>query len=557
MKAVDPRLLRHGAAGRRYLVLCAAGTICSGVLVVVGAFAISDLIIGPFEHGTGLDSATGPLIVLAMVVFARSLLAWGTQVAAHRAAAGVKSELRSELLRHTVRLGPAWLARQRAGHLATVAAQGIEALDGYFAQYLPALLSASVLPATVLVVIATQDPLSAAIIVVTLPLIPLFGMLVGRGTRQATQRQWRTLAVLGGHFLDVVQGLPTLLLFNRAKPQVATIRRRAEAHRTATMSTLRIAFLSSAMLEFVATISVAIVAVSIGLRLIDTSIGLRTALVVLILAPEAYWPLRQVAAQFHASAQGVAAAGAVFDVLAEPVPGPAQASAAVPDLTRSTVRIEGLRVDHDRDGAALADLDLVIRPGEYVAVTGPSGSGKTTLLWVLMRFLTPSAGRVLLDGPHGVVDLADVDPDLWRHHVSWVPQDPWLAPASIAHNVRLARPDADAAAVARALQLADAAEFVAELPDGADTVLGENGHGLSAGQRQRIALARAFLRDAPLVLLDEPTAHLDRDSEAAIAAALRRLARNRTVLAVAHRPALLTGSDRLVHLDRRTARATA
>jgi thiol reductant ABC exporter CydD subunit len=559
VKALDPRLLRHAAATRRYLAVSTAIAVSSGALVIVGTFAISELVVRPFQDRASLSDERGPLMVLALVVVLRGALAWSGQVAAHRAAAEVKSQLRRGLLEHTVRLGPSWLARQQVGDLATLATSGTDAIDGYFAQYLPALLTAAILPVSVIAVIMSQDVLAGVIVVLTLPLIPFFGVLVGLGTERATRQQWRTLTVLGGHFLDVVRGLPTLLLFGRAHAQVEAIRRRAEENRKATMRTLRLAFLSSAALEFVATISVAVVAVSIGLRLVDGAIGLRTGLVVLILAPEAYWPLRQVAAQFHASAEGLAAAESMFAVIDTPARAPSQPSSSVPvlDMASTTLRIEGVSVQYDRDRPALAGLDLVVRPGEFMGIAGPSGSGKTTLLWVLLRFVVPSAGRVLLDGPHGRIDLADLDPDVWRQHVAWVPQEPWLAPASITENVLLARPEADSAALARALRLANATEFVAKLPDGAATVLGEHGYGLSAGERQRIALARAFLRDAPLVLLDEPTAHLDAASEAAVASAVRRLGRRRTVIAVAHRPALLTGSDRLIHVGVVPERASA
>lgn len=319
------------------------------------------------------------------------------------------------------------------------------------------------------------------------------------------------------------------------------------------MRTLRLTFLSSAALEFVATISVAIVAVSIGLRLLGGSLDLRTGLVVLILAPEAYWPIRQVGAHFHASAEGVAAAESIFAVLETPA-SPAAQGVAV-DLARTTLRIEGVSVGYDRDRPAVAGVDLVVCPGDFVGVAGPSGCGKTTLLWLLLGFIAPSTGRIVLDGPHGRIDLADIDPELWRAQLAWVPQEPWLAPVSIAENVRLARPDADGAAVDRALGLAHADQFVAGLPNGTATVLGENGIGLSAGERQRIALARAFLRDAPLVLLDEPTAHLDPATEAAVADAVRQLARYRTVIAVAHRPALLADSDRIVFIAEHPERA--
>ena len=553
MKTLDPRLLRYASTARRYLAIETAIAVCSGALLIVQAFAVSELVVRPFQQHVGLGEVHGPLIVLGLVVICRSSLAWAGQVAAHRAAADVKSQLRRGMLKHAVRLGPSWLARQQSGELATSATYGIDAMDGYFAQYLPALATAAVVPAAVIAVVLSQDVLAGLIILATLPLIPFFAVLIGRGTERTTRRQWRTLAVLGGHFLDVVQGLPTLLLFGRATAQVEAIRRRADEHRRATMRTLRLTFLSSAALEFVATISVAIVAVSIGLRLLGGSLDLRTGLVVLILAPEAYWPIRQVGAHFHASAEGVAAAESIFAVMETPAS--QLARGVTVELARTTLRIERVTVEYDPDRPAVACVDVVVRPGEYLGVAGPSGCGKTTLLWVLLGFVPPATGRVLLDGPQGQVDLADVDLDNWRSQLAWVPQDPWLASVSIADNVLLARPDADPGAVARALRLAHATEFVDDLPKGAATVLGENGVGLSAGQRQRIALARAFLRDAPLVLLDEATAHLDPVSEAAVADAVRRLARDRTVIAVAHRPALLADSDRLVVIGERAGRA--
>ena len=558
MKALDSRLLRHAAAGRRYLAFSSLIAVTSGLLVIVAAFAISELVVLAFQDRARLADMRGPLIVLGLAVLGRAMLAWAGQVAAHRAAADVKSQLRRRLLTHTIKLGPSWLARQQVGDLATLATHGVEAIDDYFAQYLPAVITALFLPATVVVVVLSQDLLAGVIILSTLVLIPLFGALIGRGTAHATRRQWRTLAVLGGHFLDVVQGLPTLLLFGRAKGQVEAIRGRADEHRRATMKTLRLTFLSSSALEFIATISVAVVAVSIGLRLLHGEIDLRTGLAVLILAPEAYAPLRQVAAQFHASAAGVAAAESIFAVIESPAPirPPRSGAARVVDAARTTLRIEGLGVQYDRARPALECADLVVRAGEYVGVAGPSGCGKTTLLWVLLRFVAPTSGRVILDGPDGEIDLEDVDPDAWRSQLAWVPQEPWLAPASIADNVLLARPDAEPEAVVRALRQANAIEFVNDLPDRLATTVGENGFGLSAGQRQRIALARAFLRDAPLVLLDEPTAHLDATNEGAVADAVRRLARSRTVIAVAHRPALLADCDRVIRLGSPLARAS-
>lgn len=550
MKSVDPRLLRYAAATRRHLALAGLIGAVDAALLVIQAFAITGLVVRTLR-GTDAAGLRGPALVLGLVVLGRAALAWAGQVAAHAAAATVKSQLRRALLTHIVRLGPSWLATQTVGDLATLATRGTDALDGYFAKYLPALITAAVVPISVTAVILTRDPLSGAIVLATLPLVPLFGILVGMTAQRRARRQWRALAALGGHFLDVVEGLTTLLVFRRAHAQADTIRRVADDNRRATMGTLRLAFLSSAILEFLATICVALVAVSIGLRLVAGRMDLSTGLLVLLLAPDAYWPLRQVGAQFHASGEGLAAAEQLFTVLETPARAATMPAARrpVPDLARSEIRLEGLAVTYFRGDAALAPLDLRVRPGEYVGVAGPSGSGKSTLLAVLLGFASPSAGRLLVDGPDGTCDLAEIDADAWRAQVAWVPQCPWYAARSIADNVRLARPDAGDAEVEDALRLANATEFVAALPAGVSTVLGEGGAPLSAGQRQRLALARAFLRDARLVLLDEATAHLDPESERAVADAVRRLARDRTVIAVAHRPALLADADRVIHLS--------
>jgi thiol reductant ABC exporter CydD subunit len=550
VRPLDRRLLSSARSARGHLAAAAAVTTLAALLVLAQAFVVAELVVRPFQQGADVAALRAPLLVLAGVVLGRALLAWAAEVSAHRISAEVKYSLRQRLLEHVTRLGPGWLSGKATGEIATLATRGTDALDAYFARYLPAAISAAVVPPVVVAVVLSQDLLAGLIILVTLPLVPVFAILVGTATQRRARSRWRTLSTLGAHFLDVVEGLPTLLVFRRARAQVGTIRRVTEENRRATMATLRVAFLSSAVLEFVATISVALVAVSTGLRLVGGTVDLRTGLVVIVLAPEAYWPLRQLAVHFHDSADGLAAAERVFAILDTPVTQPAAAPVRVRcDLARSTIRVDALTVTYGRGRPALAALDLTVAPGEYVGIAGPSGCGKSTLLGVLIGFVRPSSGRVLVCGAGGTADLTRVDPDDWRAQISWVPQMPWLAAASVDDNVRMARPDADDAAVATALHLAHATGFVEALPRGGATVLGEGGAGLSAGERQRIALARAFLRDAPLVLLDEPTAHLDPVSEAAVAAAVRRLARDRTVVAVAHRPALLGDADRVVWLD--------
>ncbi|MEU6550703.1 thiol reductant ABC exporter subunit CydD [Streptomyces sp. NPDC046915] len=549
MKPIDPRLLRYARATRLFLVaVVGLGAIGAG-LVIAQAMLIAEVVVGAFQHGRPAGELSTPLLLLAAVAAGRALVSWLTELAAHRASAAVKSELRGRLLDRAAALGPGWLSGQRTGSLVTLATRGVDALDDYFSRYLPQLGLAVVVPVAVLTRIVTEDWVSAAIIAGTLPLVPLFMVLIGWATQSRMDRQWRLLSRLSGHFLDVVAGLPTLKVFGRAKAQAESIRRITGEYREATLRTLRIAFISSFALELLATLSVALVAVTIGMRLVHGDMDLYTGLVVLVLAPEAYLPLRQVGAQYHAAAEGLAAAEDIFAVLETPVP--AAGTGAVPSGASALdaafeVAFEGVTVRYPgRSGDAVTDVSFTLEPGETVALVGPSGVGKSTLLNVLLGFVRPDAGQVRIGG----VDLAGLDPAQWRSRIAWVPQRPHLYAGTIAENVRLARPGADDEAVRRALRDAGALEFVDALPEGVATVLGEDGAGLSAGQRQRLALARAFLADRPVLLLDEPTAALDGATEADVVAAVRRLAVGRTVLLVVHRPALLEVADRVVRLE--------
>ncbi|MGW2410914.1 thiol reductant ABC exporter subunit CydD [Streptomyces tubercidicus] len=575
MKPVDPRLLRYARATRGFLIAVVVLGLAGAGLVVGQAMLIAEVVVGAFQHELNVGALTTPLALLAAVSVGRGLVSWLTELAAHRAGAAAKSELRMRLVERAARLGPgavigrtdgeaqvpeaygaeaaeagaagageasgAGTLEMRTGELTALATRGIDALDDYFARYLPQVGLAVVVPLAVLARIVTGDWLSALTIVLTLPLIPLFMILIGWATQARMDRQWRLLARLSGHFLDVVEGLPTLKVFGRAKAQAAAIRSITGEYRRATLRTLRIAFLSSFALELLATISVALVAVGIGMRLVHGELDLYTGLMVLVLAPEAYLPLRQVGAQYHAAAEGLSAAEEIFAVLETPLrtpgtdPAPQGTALAVEDLV---VRHPGRSTD------SLPATSFEVRPGETVALVGPSGAGKSTLLSVLLGFTEPSEGRALADGR----DIASLSPESWRQRIAWVPQHPHLFAGTIAENVRLARPDADDAAVRSALGDAGALDFVDALPDGMATRLGESGAGLSAGQRQRLALARAFLADRPILLLDEPTANLDGATEEAIVSAVRRLAVGRTVLLVVHRPALLAAADRVVRL---------
>ncbi|MFB7395684.1 thiol reductant ABC exporter subunit CydD [Streptomyces sp. NPDC056191] len=542
VKPIDPRLLRYARATRVFLIAVVALGLVGAALVIAQAMLIAEIVVGSFQKGQSVSALTTPLLLLAGIAAARGLVSWLTELAAHRASAAVKAELRGRLLDRAAALGPGWLSGQKAGSLIALATRGVDALDDYFARYLPQLGLAVVVPVAVLARIVTEDWVSAAIIVVTLPLIPVFMILIGWYTQARMDRQWKLLSRLSGHFLDVVAGLPTLKIFGRAKAQAESIRAITSEYRRATMRTLRIAFLSSFALELLATLSVALVAVTIGMRLVHGELDLYTGLVILILAPEAYLPLRQVGAQFHAAAEGLAAAEEIFDVLEEPVRD--GAGSEVPESVR--LELEGVTVRHaGRAEPSLDAMSLTVEPGETVALVGPSGAGKSTLLDVVLGFAAPQEGGSVRVGgrPFAALDL-----EAWRSRIAWVPQRPYLFAGTIAENVRLARPDASDEAVREALRDAGADGFVSGLPQGLDTPLGEDGAGLSAGQRQRLALARGFLADRPVLLLDEPTAALDGETEAGVVDAVRRLAAGRTVLLVAHRPALLAVADRVVRV---------
>ena len=532
MRGPDRRLLRLAPAGAWLTVLL--GTIRAGT-AVWQAFLLAAVL------ARGFSGQAPSLVPLGLVLVLRVLATALQGVVGRRTAAAVEEDLRRRVLHRAAERGPRWLSGQRSGELATLLGAGTEQLEAFFADYLPQLVLAVLVPSAVLVALVLVDWPSALVVGVTVPLLPLFLSLVGRHTRQQTARQWRRLSELGGHFLDVVQGLPTLRVFGRSQAQVAVLRRITEEHRAATVRTLRTAFLSALVLELVATLSVAVLAVSVGFRLLAGDLELRTALLVLLLAPEAYLPLRSLGSAFHAALDGVTVADSAFAVLEGTAPAH-RAGRRVP--TTSRLQLEDVSVQED-GRSSLAHLGLDVADGEHVALVGPSGSGKSTVLGLLLGLVVPTQGRVLVDG----VDLRDMDLDRWRSRVAWVPQDPYLFACSIADNIRLGRPGATDEQVRRAGRDAGARAFVEDLPDGWDTVLGERGTGLSVGQRRRLAVARAFLRDAPLLLLDEPTAGLDADSEAAVAAALERLCLGRTVVLATHRQALVGPCHRRVVLE--------
>jgi len=534
MPAVDPRLVRYARTTRLFIGLSALIGVAQAGLILAQAWLLAAVITDAVIGGAALGDLRGRLIALAGTLGGRAVLSWLAEVTAQRASAAVKSELRMRLLRKVVELGPRWLTGERSGELTTLATRGIDALDDYFSRYLPQLVLVCIVPLVVAARMLAADWLSALIVIVTLPLIPIFMVLVGLTTKKLVARQWATLQSLAHHFLDVLSGLGTLKAFNRSRAQVATIAAMADRQRTATLATLRIAFLSSLVLELLATLSVALVAVSVGLRLVDGRLDLQTALLVLILAPEAYLPLRLLGAHYHASAEGLAAADEVFAVLDQETP-PVGTATARAD---GHIVLEDVTVTSaDRDGPALDHVSLTIPAGRVTGIVGPSGCGKSTVLNLVLGTLQPASGRIIADG----IDLATVEPDSWRAQVAWLGQEPVLFAGPVEENIRLGRPSADDLAVRRA---AHAAQVDVPL----DLVLGERGNGVSAGQRRRIALARALLLEAPLLLLDEPTEGVDPATERALLESLPAVFTGRTVVLVTHRPALLSLCDHVIQL---------
>ncbi|HJQ28632.1 MAG TPA: thiol reductant ABC exporter subunit CydD [Rubrobacter sp.] len=518
-------------------LLAAAATIAQLVLLS----KVVDLV---FLEGADLGGVRDLLLLLLCASFLRSGTLWVREVAAQRGAVRVKSEIRERLFAHVLRLGPAYTRGERTGELTTTATEGVEKLDAYFGRYLPQTFLSVLVPLMIAAYVFPLDPSSAILLLVTGPVIPLLMVLVGSYAEEHTRRQWKALSRMGASFLDALQGLTTLKVFGRsADEKVAAA---SEEFRKRTMRVLRYAFLSGFVLEFMTAAAIGLVAVTLGVRVISGNMPFEAAFLVLLLAPEFYKPLRELGVHRHAGMEGSAAADRIFEILSIPVPVRQGSGAPEPITDGIAIEFSGVGYTYPgSDHAALSNLTFRLEAGTRTALVGRSGAGKSTLVNILMRFVDPGSGEIRANG----VEITGLPEKTWRESVALVPQRPHIFYGSVLENIRLARPEASREEVELAAELAGAAEFICCLPDGYATEVGERGARLSGGEAQRIAIARAFLKDAPVLVLDEPTSSLDPESERLIQSALDRLARDRTVLVIAHRLGTVYEADMIAVLD--------
>jgi ATP-binding cassette, subfamily C, bacterial CydD len=522
---------------------CALG-IGTALAVLLGATMLARIAARAF-HGTPIRALWPDFAVLVIAFVVRGAFVWAMEIAGRRAAWSVLSELRLAVATRRVQTQPLAVDGASGAEITTVSVQGVAALEGYFARYLPQVVLASIVPFLVIAWVAFLDIEAAVIMLVTLPLVPVFMWLIGSYTADRTRARWHALRALSGHFLDVVRGLPTLRAFGRANDEAAVVARVSDRYRLATMETLRLSFLSGSVLELAATLGVGLVAVTAGVRLVNGSLGLEAGLAVIVLAPELYLPFRRLGAEYHASADGLAVADRLFALLDAPAAASRAGTRLAPSPAHAVVALDGISFAYPGRAVPVLDgFDLELSPGEAVALVGESGAGKSTIAALVLGLLSPTGGRITV----GDAELSECDLDAWRRHVAWVPQHPTLFRGTAADNIRLGDPDADEESVMEAARLAGADDFIRALSDGYATLLGDGERSLSPGERRRIGLARAFLRDAPLVILDEPTADLDPASVSVVAAAARRLRTGRTMLVIAHRPELVRHADRVVRL---------
>jgi len=530
---------------QNYLSFSVALGLTSGFLLILQAWLLASIIDAVIFEKSSLTDVLSWLIYMLGVFIIRALLNWASEITAFKAAAQVKLSLRSQLHQHLLSMGPIAIDQERSGEMITTLVDGIEALEGYYARYLPTMSLVVLIPLSILVFVFPIDWISGLVLLLTAPLVPFFMILIGKGTERLNKKQWRKLARMSAHFLDMIQGLSTLKIFNASHREIETIRRISDEYRKSTMSVLRVAFLSSLVLEFLASISIAIVAVLIGFRLLYGEINFFYGFFALLLAPEFYLPLRTMGTHYHARLEAIGAAEKMLDILEKPLPDQDENPILYTQTNKVNIQFEQVSFSYHERGEALNNFSILIPAGYRVALVGKSGAGKSTVIRLLAGFIQSSKGRITINN----IPLNQLDIKEWREQIALVPQNPHLFQGTIRENITLGMTATTEDQIQSAAKHAQIDQTIQNLPDGYDTTIGERGQGLSGGEIQRLSLARAFLKDAPIILLDEATANLDSESEQLIQKSIDGLAENRTLIMIAHRLATVENADQILVMD--------
>lgn len=543
---LDRNLIALLNSARKPFIFSILSGAFTGIAVIYKADILSIILKSVFLDNNSLSQVLNFILILILIIFLQFLFSVLKEWSAGKTSEIIKSGLRNRLLNHVNHLGPVYGRQKSSGEISNLIVEGIDGIDQYFSLYLPGLFLAAIVPISILLFIFPMDILSGIVLLLTAPLIPFFMILIGGAADKLTKKQWDSLSRMSDYFLDIFQGIVTLKIFNRSKEQINEIKNISEKFRQSTMKVLRVAFLSALTLEILASISMAIIAVEIGLRLLYGKFDFQSAMFILILAPEFYLPLRRLGSQFHSGQESVAAAQKLYEVLDRRIIIPDKTKADSSAIKPGSIEFQNVSFKYDPAGIkTINKINIKLDEGKFIALVGYSGGGKSTIVNLILKFIYPTEGKIIT----GENELSAIPTEEWRKAISLIPQKPYMFHASVKDNIDVGR-NYEFEQIVSAARAAYIHDFISELPLGYDTIIGEQGARLSGGQIQRIALARAFLKDSPLLILDEPTSNLDPHAEELIFDAIHNLIKNKTVLAIAHKLKTIKFADKIYVLNR-------